>query len=385
MFSKLNYCLGSKFLQNIKLFIKKEPELIGSFLLAVLSCMFIKPSIKYLNYIDFDVLIVLFCLMLVISGFAKNNLFAYVSRYFIYKAKHTRELCLILILASFFSAMLVTNDVALIIFVPLSSVILSKAGLHEYILFVTVMQTVAANLGSMFTPIGNPQNIFLYSYFKLTFQEFFSITFPITLASFFIIIPPIFWIKQKKLQHVIITKEKNVNKFNIALFSFLFIICLAAVFRFLEYNYLLLVVCLITFFFDKSLFKLVDYKLILTFLFFFIFCGNFTSIQIVKSFFVPYIKGNEFLVAILSSQFISNVPTALILAGFTDNYEDLILGTNIGGLGTIIASMSSLIAFRYYKTTTKANPLLYLFVFSIVNIFILAILIIFVLIDKVYL
>lgn len=364
---------------DIILFIKKEPELVGSFFIAIFSCIFVKPSWLYLNYIDFDVLVMLFCLMLVISGLAKNNLFACFSRFLVSKASHARELCLSLILACFFSAMLVTNDVALLIFVPLSAVILSNARLHGYILVVVVMQTVAANLGSMLTPIGNPQNLFLYSYFKLDFLEFLAITLPVTLVSLVIIIPTVLWVKKKHIVNVLPSKEGINDKFSNFIFTCLFLLCLATVVHILSYSYLLLIVCLVTLVVDRSLFKLVDYKLLLTFFFFFIFCGNLTSLQFVQDVFSLYIKGHEFWVSLIASQFISNVPAAIILAGFTKNYQALILGTNIGGLGTLIASMASLISFRYYKRTTKAKPLLYLTVFSLVNIAMLVILVSFVL------
>ena len=363
---------------NVKSFVLKEPELAGSFFIAAVSCFFVPPSGKYLSYIDANVLIMLFCLMLVISGFAKNNLFACISRYFVGKAHNARELCFILISACFFSAMFVTNDVALLIFVPLAAVILGNAGLHGYILFVTVMQTIAANLGSMFTPIGNPQNIFIYSYFNLTFKEFFAITLPATFFSFAMIMPTVLWVKKKPIRHVIPDQATITDKLSTTVLAGLFILCLATVFHLLTFIELMVIVCLVTFVTDKSLFRLVDYKLLATFLFFFIFCGNLTSLQAVKDTLIPYIAGNELFVSIMASQVISNVPCALILAGFTDNYKDLLLGVNIGGLGTIIASMASLISFRYYKRTAKAKPLLYLYVFSIVNVAMLAVLLIFV-------
>ena len=365
-------------MNNLKLFIKKEPELAGSFFIAVLSCFFIPPSAKYIGYIDFDVLIMLFCLMLVISALTKNNVFAFISRYFVNKAHNARELSFILIYASFFSAMLVTNDVALIIFVPLASVILGNAGLHGYILFVTVMQTVAANLGSMLTPIGNPQNLFLYSYFKLTFADFLMITLPVVCVSFLLIIPTILWISKKHIRHAVPEKQTTTNKNKTTIFALLFLLCLVSLFHFISYTHLFLIVCLVTILTDKSLFKLVDYKLLFTFVFFFIFCGNLTSLQVVKDALIPYILGNELFISIATSQFISNVPAALVLAGFTDNYRGLILGTNIGGLGTLIASMASLISFRYYKRTPKAKPFAYIYIFSIVNILFLIVLTIFV-------
>ncbi len=359
---------------KLKTFIKQEPELAGSFFAAAASFLFVPPAAWTLRHIDLHFLVILFCLMLVISALAKNHLFAAASRYFISKAAHARRLCLILICASFFSAMLVTNDVALIVFAPLAIAILGDAGLHGYTIFTVAMQTVAANLGSMLSPIGNPQNLFLYSYFHLSIGEFFRITLPATAASLFLIAPTVLWVKPRPIKKFAPGGDVYVNKYAAALFLALLLLCLASVLRVLSPFSLLLTVCAAAFAVDKSLFKLVDYKLLGTFACFFLFCGNLSAVPALRAAIVPYLAGSELFAAAALSQVVSNVPAAFILAGFTGNYKDLILGVNIGDLGTLIASLASLISFRYYKRAPRSRPLQYLAVFSVINFALLAIL-----------
>lgn len=364
-------------LKNLKEFFRTEAVLVISFVAAAITSFFVPPSLKYISYIDFKVLAILFCLMTIIAGLKEIGLFNVMAERMTSGAKNTRGLFLSLILICFFSSMLITNDVALITFVPFSILVLNITGQNDKMIFVIVMQTVAANLGSMLTPVGNPQNLYLFSYYNINVFEFFKITVPVTFTGFILIFIFSSVGKHEQIYVTFKLKEKIQNKFKLYIFLFLFALCLTSVFRLVNFKLMLIIVFAAILIIDKNLFKKVDYSLLATFVFFFIFTGNIGNIEAVRKFLSQLINNHELIYSVAISQIISNVPAAVLLSNFTANYKSLLIGTNAGGLGTLIASLASLISYKLYIKTENSKPAQYLAVFSAVNFGMLLVLLIF--------
>ena len=345
-------------------------------LLALLSVFFVYPNSGYLSYIDTKTLALLFCLMLVVAGFQSAGVFRTISETLLLKLKNTRQLGFILVFLCFFTSMLITNDVALITFVPLSIMTLSFSGQENNRIYIIVLQTIAANLGSMLTPLGNPQNLYLYTTYSIPLTEFLKITAPITALSILLLIVLTSFSKKQEIK-IIPIHDTNMLKPPKAFFYLaLFLICIAAVVHLLPIWVAFLVILISCLLIDPTRIKYVDYSLLFTFVFFFIFVGNMGNIPVVHKLIKQLIFGRECLTGVLLSQGISNVPTAVLLSGFTTNYKALLLGVNLGGLGTLIASMASLISYKQYVKSEHADKLKYLLIFTALNIISLAILLI---------
>jgi Na+/H+ antiporter NhaD/arsenite permease-like protein len=364
---------------KIQQFLKTETVLFISASAAILSMILIPPSADYFEYIDFRVLSLLFCLMAVVAGFQKTGVFLVLSEKMLKKVANTRSLSFVLIMLCFFSSMWITNDVALITFVPFAILVLSITGQTQLILIVVILQTIAANLGSMLTPVGNPQNLYLYSKYNIPVIDFLRITLPITAVSFLLLCITVFVIKKEHLSFLLSHNEKTDKHkpYTIALYSGLFLVCLACVLRLIDYRFTLLLIVFATLIFDREVLKKVDYSLLLTFVSFFVFVGNIGNITAVKDFLGSLLEGKELLVSILASQIISNVPAAVLLSAFTKDYKALLLGTDIGGLGTLVASLASLISYKFYCRTEGAKPGKYLGVFTLFNVIFLLLLCVF--------
>ena len=338
-------------------FVKKETVLSIAFLMAVISAFIVPVDAQYISYMDFRVLVLLFALMAVMSGLQALGIFEKLSYSLLKYVKNTRSLTLLLVSLCFFLAMLITNDVALITFVPFTILILEKVDRPGLLIPVIVLETIAANLGSMLTPVGNPQNLYLYGLSGLNITEFILHMAPATVLSFVILLICIFLLKKESisLSH---TSETSVQK-NIALTAYyfiLFVLCLLTVAYLIPYPVLLLVSIPVLLIWDRATLRNVDYSLLLTFISFFIFVGNMQRIPSVANMISSLVEGRELIVAFLASQVISNVPAAMLLSGFTQNYKDLLLGVNIGGLGTLIASLASLISYKYFAVHARTFP-----------------------------
>ena len=357
-------------METILSFIKRETVFLISASAAVITMLFVHPSAEYLEYIDFPVLIILFCLMAVVEGLKKNGAFDILSEKLLSGRLGQKSKYSVLVLLCFFTSMLITNDVALIAFVPFT-IYLAEDKHSVYLIYIIVLETVAANLGSMVTPIGNPQNLYLYHYYNLSIEDFLKITVPAGMISIFLIFAASVLLigssngkaRLESVGHILKVNSKR----NIIFFSVLFIICVMTVLKMIEYKVCLMAVIVSLVFIDKSIFKYIDYWLLFTFVNFFVVVGNLTNISAVDSLISDFVSGNEFYAGILVSQIISNVPASILLASFTDNFKGLILGVNIGGLGTLIASLASLISFKYYSLIDGAKRLKYFFVFTAVN------------------
>lgn len=360
--------------KRIEGFFKKETVFCVSGLAALLSAIFVHPTDAYSGYVDFEVLALLFCLMVVVSAIKDSGAFEVLSRELLNRGKTLRSISMTLVALSFFMSMLVTNDVALITLVPFTVMTLDHLD-RRRLAVVIVMETIAANMGSMLTPVGNPQNLYLYSYYSLDVWEFMQITFPITLASFVIVILAAAAMPKQKLDvsfgDIATIKQKGL----FYLYLGLFIVALASVVDIVDYRICLLLILSVTAAVKRSLLREVDYYLLMTFVFFFIFVGNLGEIGTISKFIAATIEGKELFSGILLSQVISNVPAAVMLSAFTENYRDLILGVDIGGLGTLTASLASLISYKIYSREKDAKPKEYIATFSVMNFGMLALLV----------
>ena len=361
-------------LTKIKTFIKKEAVLCISALCAVFTMFLVPPSAEYIEYIDFRVLCLLMCLMGVVAGFKSVGAFKWLTYQLLRRIKNGRVLGLTLVLLPFFASMLVTNDVALLVFVPFTMLLLSGLGCEKNIIPIIVMQTVAANLGSMATPIGNPQNLFLYSAFNLGAGEFFSVTLPLTVVSLVCLCVGTLPIMPKSPPEQSLESEKITSGKNFAVYVMLFVLCLLTVFRVVPYQVTTAILIVALLIIDRRLFGEIDFMLLLTFVCFFIISENLGRVEVVRDFLQNLLSKSTLLTSVGASQVISNVPAAVLLSGFTDNWRELLSGVNIGGLGTPIASLASLITFREYTTHVKGKTLRYIGLFSLYNFGFLAVL-----------
>ena len=344
-------------------FAKKETVLFAAVLLAFGSMVCVPPDMQYLSYIDYRVLALLFCLMTVMEGFKSTGFFAAVAGKLLEKVKTFRQLYLVLVFLCFFTSMWITNDVALLAFVPFTVLVLRMTGLEQEMIPVIVLQTIAANLGSMTTPVGNPQNLYLYSISGMGIGAFLQIMGPLTLISaglIFLIclIHKDFPIRQGMLGKEIVGVRKAGENQVLAV---LFFISLLSVFRILSWQLLLLIVLVScigikAFCKEKYLPLEADFGLLLTFVAFFIFIGNMGRICAVREVLSQVLNGRELLISFLCSQMISNVPAAILLSGFTQEYRGLLQGVNIGGLGTLIASLASLISYKFFAAESEQTP-----------------------------
>ena len=370
-------------------FIKQETVLVVAVLLAALSALFVIPSKEYLSYIDWRVLGILLSLMIIMSGLKKTGLFDTIGSRLLEKTKNTRQLALMLVFLCFFLSMLITNDVALFTFVPFAMIILKKCRQEKLLIPVLVLQTIAANLGSMLTPIGNPQNLYLYNLSGMGMGEFISTMLPYTLVSGALLFAAVFiCCKKEPITEVlpepergqderqpVSETEKIRNAVKNVVYLTLFVLSLFVVVRVISFEIVLLLVLLIAFYMDRKVLKQVDYCLLLTFIAFFIFTGNMGNITIIRDTLQQLVTGRELGIGIIASQAISNVPAALLLSGFTTNYRSLLIGVNIGGLGTLIASMASLISYKLFAKEYNDRKGSYFSWFTVANVIFLIILV----------
>ena len=376
--------MAKKILKNI---LKNETVFCVSLLLAVLSVFFVRPDGVYLTYPDWRTIARLFCLMILVAGLRSKGVFTLMGHDLLRRAGSLRALSAIMVLLCFFSSMIITNDVTLLTFVPFTMLVFRMTGYEDRIVKLVVLETIGANLGSMATPIGNPQNLYLYSISDLTAGGFAGAVLPYAGVSLLLLLAAVLAGKDEPLMEVEMEKktEKHTEKtekesgrgklvIEILPFLVLLLLCLLVVFRVLPYIPVLLCVAVAVAVLNRRLYLEVDYFLLFTFLFFFIFVGNLKRIPLVSEALISAVKGRELLTGVLASQVMSNVPAAILLSGFTDRIQPLLTGVNLGGLGTLIASLASLIS---YKIVTREYPRSrgrFLKVFTFWNILFLALL-----------
>ena len=357
---------------------KKETVFCVSFMLALLSMLFVTPDLTYLNYPDYRTLSLLFSLMIVVAGLQSLGIFERLGNLLMRRAKGAERLTLTLILLCFFSSMIITNDVALITFVPFSILVCRMIKREDLVMRTVIMETIAANLGSMATPIGNPQNLYLYGLAGISAGRFVLLMLPYTVASAALLVICVIVCmkgKNRQLEIRLSGSDIQVNRKLVGIYSILFVLSLLTVARIVPYWVTFAVVLVVVLICQRRLLLKVDYSLIFTFVGFFVFIGNMGRIEEFRTFVENVLGGHEMITSVLASQVISNVPAAVLLSGFTDRYTDLIVGTNLGGLGTLIASMASLISFKYVARQDKGARGRYLAYFTFANVLFLAVLI----------
>ena len=356
-------------------FIKQNAVFVISFFAAIITSFIVTPDKEYLSYIDYKTIVCLFSVLAVVCALKNVNFFYLLAVDIVKKFKNLRTAVTALIFVTLIGSMFIANDMALLTFLPLGYLMLHTTGNEKHMAFVFIMQNIAANLGGMLTPFGNPQNLFLYTKFEIPNGEFVSIMLPSFLLS--IIIIALLCLTLPKRELVLNEKKVRGNKKRTFVYLVLFTLAVLIVFRGIPYLMGGAIILLSLLFLDKKALKMVDYPLLLTFVCFFIFSGNLARIDAVKSFFEILLAKDELIVSTLSCQMISNVPSAILLSEFTENYTPLLIGVNIGGIGTLIASLASLITFREYVHHNPGKSLSYILKFSLYNFSILAVLIVF--------
>ena len=363
-------------------FFKKETVLCIAWIAAIISAFLVPPSIDYIEYIDLRSLGILWSLMVVMEGLKSNGFFSSIGNALLKKTGRAWQLSAVLVFLCFFLSMLITNDVALITFVPFAIYMLQQTGREDLLIPVIVLQTLAANLGSMLTPVGNPQNLYLYGLSGMSFGSFVKLMAPYTAVTLLLLAISICFFKGK---NKVIRKNSLSSAPAIGpaylrtsiIYGCLFLFALLVVMRVVPYWILAAAVFVVVLIIDRKSLLNVDYALLLTFVGFFIFTGNLGNIPSISEFLTKMITGHEVITGVISSQVISNVPAALLLSGFTDSYNDLIIGVNLGGLGTLIASMASLISFKALAHSYDRIKGRYFLVFTIMNVLYLAVLLAF--------
>ncbi len=353
-----------------------DPVLLVAWVLAIISAFFVHPDKEYSGYIDFRSLGILWGLMVIIQGFRENSVFEKIGAFLLARVKKSWQLAAVLVFMCFFGSMLITNDVALITFVPFGIMILNGCKRHDMMIPVIVLQTIAANLGSMLTPIGNPQNLYIYGLTGMGLGQFILTMLPFSLLALVLLLLSLFLIP-KRTEALENSKDSHItskfgSKRQIIIYAVLFVIALLTVVRVLPWYVFAIIVLVIVAGMDYKILLRADYILLLTFIGFFIFTGNIARIGAVSEFLRTVISDREFLLSVVVSQFISNVPATLMLSGFTDNYTELLRGVNVGGLGTLIASMASLISYKAFSKEFKDQRGRYLLVFTVMNLVFLA-------------
>ena len=364
-------------MEKAKQFFKREPVFVIAAVCAVASMFAVPPSADYLGYIDLRVLELLFCLMAAVAGMQAEGSFLVLSQRLLTGKKSMRLLTMTLVMLPFFSSMLITNDVSLITFVPFAVLVLELTGQSHRLAWVVTLQSIAANIGSMLTPVGNPQNLYLSSYYQIPTGSFFAVTVPVVALSFVLLAACCMAEKKQVIEVHFDRREKIHSKSRLTLFAVLFLVSLLAVLHVISSHTALGITVALMLLCARDVLKKVDYWLLATFVCFFIFAGNIGEIGAVKSFLEGALQQNTMLGAVLSSQIISNVPAAVLLSNFTTDAKGMLLGTNIGGLGTLVASLASLISFKQYIRTPGAKPLRYLGLFTAANVVMLVVLYIF--------
>lgn len=354
-------------------FIKKQTVLVIAVIAMLITCIFVPVDASYLEYFKWPTLATLYCTLAVISALSHIHVFEIISKNIVLKLHNLRNATLGLVFITFIGSMLLANDMALLTFLPLGFFVLNSTDNKQAMAFTFIMQNIAANLGGMLTPFGNPQNLFLYDYYNINTIEFLKIMFPTFLTSVLLIIAICLFVKPIPLT----LKKDNQYKLDIkrtTIYSILFICSILLIFDVIPYVYGTIFVTLALLVLDKRAIKEVNYPLLATFCAFFVFSGNMARIPVVNDFFSQVLPVNTLLFGILACQLISNVPSAVLLSHFTTDYHSLLPAVNIGGCGTLIASLASLITFTEFKKHNPNGVKSYMIKFTSLNVFFVIIL-----------
>lgn len=368
---------GYSISKRIADFFKNNVVLAVAFAAAVLTSFIVPPDDEYIGYFDFKTLTCLFCTLAVICALKDISFFTIIARRIVAMTGGIRKAIIAIVVITFVGSMLIANDMALLTFLPLGYYVLVSSGQQKYMIFTFVMQNIGANLGGMLTPFGNPQNLYLYNKFNIPSGEFMMIMAPPFIAAIALIMICCFiFVREEKIT-VRNDDGARLPHGRTILYLALFAFSLIVVFRAVPYYWGLIIIPAVLLVADRKALRSVDYCLLLTFVCFFIFSGNMARIGAVNSFVSSLLEKDPLLVSVLSCQVISNVPSAILLSGFTDNYRALLYGVNVGGTGTLIASLASLITFRQYCAAVPGGAKKYLVRFTCFNVAFLVIITVF--------
>lgn len=347
-------------------FVKKEVVLSVAIVAMIITMFFVPVDKEYLEYFEYKTLIALFCMLAVVAGLKSTNIFELVSKKLIGLFKTRRAVIYCLVYGTYLFDMIVANDMSLITFLPLTYLVLHKTNNDKYLAFTFIMQTIAANMGGMITPYGNPQNLYLFSFYEIAIPEFFKALLlqAITVAVMLFIC--VLFVKNEPL--TLKNEEKfEIKKKELAVYAVLFVLVILSIFRVVPHVVTLALVILAVLIVDRKRFKYVDYALLATFCVFFVFSGNMARIDAVKELISVIVEKNTLIAGVVSCQFISNVPTAIFLSKFTQNWQDLLIAVNIGSLGIIISSLASLITLKEYLKHQPEGLKKYMIKFTLLN------------------
>lgn len=359
-------------LDRVVTFLRNEAVLCIAFLCACASMVATGNVSGVADYIDWRVIVLLFCLMAAVAGLRESGVLARIAQALVAGKRSKRIVCLALVMLPFFSSMLITNDVALLTFVPIAVIALETAGWRGNLAPVVVLQAIAANLGGMITPVGNPQNLFIFTTYELSTADFFGALAPFGALALVMLALACLAFGSDQATVRLSLDEQAIDTKRFTLHVGLFTLCLLSVVRVLPYEVLLPIVAAALFLFDRRIFAQIDYALLATFVCFFVFSGNMAHMPAMQEFLGGLMEGHPMLTSLAASQVISNVPSAVLLAGFTENWHSLLIGVDLGGLGTPIASLASLIAFRLYMHTSDASGATFMRIFALANVVTLA-------------
>ena len=355
-------------------FIRHNAVLFIAAVLAVITCFIVPPDKEYIGYFDFKTLTCLFCTLAVVCALKNIRFFTILARTIVRKSGTLRTAVTTLIFITFFGSMLIANDMALLTFLPLGYYVLSAAKKEEYMAYTFILQNIAANLGGMLTPFGNPQNLYLYTKFNIPTHEFVQIMFVPFIASTAMILICCMLVSKEK---IVLADENNEQfpKLRASFYIILFALSIIIVFRVIPYWIGLIIIFVSLLIADRKAIARVDYSLLGTFACMFVFAGNMSRIDFIRDSLSKLLELNTLIFSTLSCQVISNVPSAVLLSQFTNNYYDLLRGVNIGGTGTLIASLASLITFREYTSRNPGKTASYVAKFSLINFIFLIVLV----------
>lgn len=361
-------------MSGIKRFIKDNPITMVILVITIITMFIVPVDKEYISYFDMKTLCSLYCLIAVIECLKRTHFFEMLSEKIIYLFKDTRSIILALVLSTFVCDLFLANDMSLITVLPLTVIILVSTNNEKYLPLTLILQNIAANMSGMITPHGNPQNLYLYSYYNIPTLEFIKILLPqFLIVLLLLIIFPIFLVKKEPVS---LKKKINykIDKKRVAIYLGMFMISLLTILRVIPVKIGMVIITIGVLIFDPKAFKSMDWDLLLTFCAFFIFSGNIKRIEPVKIFLGNMMNHSVLLTGLLSCQFISNVPSAVLLSNFTYDYKSLVTAVNIGSLGTLISSLASLITLKIYLKTPKSDFGKYLLMFTVINIIFLAVL-----------
>lgn len=352
--------------QDVKNFFKANVVLIIAIIAAAATCFFVPFDAEYAGYFDWRTLSCLFCTLAVVAAFKNIRFFVWLADVIVRRFKNFRTVVVSLVFVTYFGSMIMANDMALVTFLPLGYFVLESCGGKRYMAFTFIMQNIAANLGGMLTPFGNPQNLYLYSFFNIGAGEFFTIMAIPFAAAFLLILGTCMFVKPEKVE--VTTKKKPApSAWRAAVYGVLFVVSVLIVFRIFPYYWGLLAVTVVLLALDFRAVLKVDYGLLLTFCAFFVFSGNMARIEPVQAFLGNLMEIDPLAFGVLSCQVISNVPSAVLLSRFTTDYARLLIAVNLGGLGTPIASLASLITLNTYRKLVPGDTKKYVLLFLALN------------------